>query len=302
MVMLEDISEAGYDISVYTEPKYLPQQLLDKIDNWTTYKPKYYGFDTVRLMLKCSKYQISPFILKDNYSYKTDDFSTLRKNDFTVWEVDYDYPFWNALKDTGLSISDKTSIGSFKLYHMYGAHPSFNMTEDFMPVDYLGNYEAMISQAKGSLKIVYEYLNQLKALGLYDSSEIYITADHGENYLYDSYRFVLLEKRKLINTSSPILLVKHAHSTWKGVHESKAPVSHTEMIASIINTIVPQNTAKYGQTLEDIGEMQERKRIFIFDRGDMPYVKVEINGDVLNPDNWTIVERISLEDKKRSNN
>ena len=299
--MLEDISNAGYDTSVYTDLKYIPQQVWDILYNWqqTEYKPKYYVWNTISLMSMCSKYQMAPFVLKNIYWYTTNDFKLLERNDnFIKWETENDYPFLRALVNTGLSVYDvKDSIGSFKLYHMYGVHPAYNFTENCIPTNDTEDYNSMISQAKGSLKVVYEYINQLKALELYDSSTVVITADHGENDLYNPYRVDSRMKVLQLNkTSSPILLVKQSNSTWHGIHESKAPASHTELIASIVNAAGSERAADYGRTLEEISETERNVRTFIFTRDDMPYVKAEIDGEALNPDDWTIVEQIGIMD------
>lgn len=290
--VLDDIYDAGYDIGLYTHVQYITGAVTDKLRNYTQYRQYCQIRPTMNLMLKCSKYQMAPFVCKNMYWYTTDEFETLSPDDeFTVWATYIDLPFWNALNNTGLSTEKHTDrAGSFKLYHMYGAHPPQHMTEDFVQTEDRTDYDSMISQAKGSMKIVFEYIRQIQALGLYDNTTIIITADHGENYLYNPNRVRSLEDLELNKTSNPILLVKNAGQTWEGVRLNSAPVSHTEIIASIIAAINPQAAAGYGSTLEDIEESAERERIFTSTGHNIPYVKVVINGDVLDPENWTIVE------------
>ena len=139
----------------------------------------------------------------------------------------------------------------------------------------------------------------MKKLDLYDRATIVITADHGENYLYDPLRKDFLADLELQETSNPILLFKNASDSWAGVRTSRAPVSHTEMIASIVQAANPseQAMAHYGQTLADIDETTDRTRTFIFTRVDLPYVKAEITGDILDMSNWSVIERIEAEDR-----
>lgn len=94
----------------------------------------------------------------------------------------------------------------------------------------------------------------------------------------------------LQTTSYPLLLVKDAGETREGLVQSKAPVSHTELIATIADAIGIQTAADYGQTLTQIEETARRERIFTYMRNDMPYVKSAINGDAGNPDDWSVVE------------
>ena len=107
------------------------------------------------------------------------------------------------------------SKGSYRFYHMYGAHNPYHMSEDCVWVNKDGD---MMSQSKGSMKIVFEYVEQLKSLGggdMYENATIIITADHGQNYTYDSNRAGILPYIGFDYTSSPILLVKNAGETRK---------------------------------------------------------------------------------------
>ena len=291
--MLDDIYDAGYDIGLYTHVQYITDTVTDKLCNYTQYKQRCLAWDTVNLMIKCSKYQMSPLGLKNKYWYTTDQIIGLAADDgFTRWITYDDLPFYTALTKTGINIDESfTGTGSFKFYHMCGAHMPYVITEDLAYTDSkTEDSSSMLSQAKGSMTIVLEYIEQLKALDMYDNTTIIITADHGENYLYDPSRVDDLDDLQLEKTSNPILLVKNANQTWDGIRKNSAPVSHTEVIASIISAINPQRAAGYGNTLEDIEESADRERIFTFNRDDLSYVKAAINGDVLDEESWTVIE------------
>ena len=295
--MLDDIYDAGYDIGLYTKAEYISNTIADKLCNYTQYQQDCRVWDTVILMMKCAKYQMAPFGLKSEYWYNTDQIIALAIDDgFTMWVTYNDLPFYTALSNTGLSI-DKTlaGTGSFKFYHLYGAHPTYHMTEDFVSTEEMTDYASMLSQAKGSMKIVFEYIRQLQTLGLYDNTTVIITADHGENYIYDPSRVSHLSELQLKNTSNPILLVKPANPTWDGIEQNTAPVSHTEVVASIAAAINPQAAVNYGSTLNDIEEADERARIFISTRKDLPFVKAVISGDVSEEENWTVVDTVPVD-------
>lgn len=296
--MLDDIYDAGYDIGLYTHVQYITDAVTDKLCNYTQYQQYCLVWDTVNLMIKCSKYQMAPFGLKSKYWYTTDQIIDLAADDgFTRWITYDDLPFYTALSKTGISINESfTGTGGFKFYHMCGAHMPYVITEDLTYADSeTADYASMLSQAKGSMKIVLEYIEQLKALDIYDNTTIIITADHGENYLYDPSRVDDLDDLKLEKTSNPILLVKNVNQTWDGVRKNSAPVSHTEVIAGIIAAINPQAAASYGNTLEDVEESADRERIFTFNRDDLSYVKAVINGNALDEDNWTVIETVPVD-------
>lgn len=286
--MLQDICESGFDAGVYTDLKYMGEGAADQLCNYVFCEQYCPVWDTVSQMLKCSKYQLAPFAFKNLYWYTTDEISALSRNDtYTRWITYNDVPFWEDLKKNGLDIDQNAgNQGSFRFYHMYGAHFPYVMSQDCTETEQTD----MVSQAKGSMKIVYEYISQLKALGLYDNATIIITADHGQNYTYDPMRTSHLADIGLNTTSYPILLVKNAKESGEGVKRSEAPVSHTEVIATIVNAVNPQIAENYGNTLDEIDENAKRERIFTYMRKDMPYVQSAINGHAGNPDDWTVKE------------
>lgn len=286
--MLQSINAAGYDVGVYTDLKYIGQNGTDQICNYVLSEQYCRIWDTVNQMMECSKYQTAPLCLKNLYWYTTDEIVALESTKtYKPWITYNDVPFWTDITGNGLTINSKAkNQGSFRFYHMYGAHEPYLMTENCTETE----DGQMLSQARGCMKIVYEYMNQLKALGLYDNATIIITADHGQNYTYDPLRADFLPDMGLQTTSYPILLVKNAKETRKGVSESKAPVSHTEVIATIVNAIGIKDKESYGRTLTEIGENEERERVFTYMRNDMPYVKSAINGEAGNPDDWSVLE------------
>ena len=305
--MLDDIADAGYAIDIYTDMKYITGANTGKLRNYVPYdRPACDTWDTVRMMDRCARYQMAPYMIKYRYWYTTDALQALSRNeghtkDWAVWATYNDHPFYNALTQTGLTSEKNAGYkGDFKFYHMYGAHPPYHLKEDLSTEteDRL-DYDGMISQAKGSLKVVFEYIRQLQSLdggGSYDNATIVITADHGHHSMYEPDVVNFRKGLQLGDTSTPILLVKKAHQTWEGVRENDAPVSHTEMIAEIMAAINPEAAADYGRTLDEVPETEERTRRFIYVREDLSYINVEIRGDARDPDNWTIIEKVPAKD------
>jgi len=65
----------------------------------------------------------------------------------------------------------------FAYIHLHGSHTPYVMNEKAEPAA-PGTSSAII-QTKGCFHIVYEYLDQLKQLGMYENSTIIIFGDHG---------------------------------------------------------------------------------------------------------------------------
>ena len=93
--------------------------------------------------------------------------------------------------------------------------------------------------------------------------------------------------------SCPIIFMKPSGSYGAKLTESKAPVSQEDILPTVMEVICG-NGEKYGRTLDDIGETEEREREFIFGRhSDIDFESYIINGDAMNIDNWTGPNAIS---------
>ena len=283
--LLQDISDRDYDIGVYTDAKYVTEDIMGIVDNYSNKIEQTCDLsDTFDFMLRCSRYKMAPFGIKNEYWYATSDMSKLITQT-NVHTADTDIPFYQELTGDGLRIEEYAqSVGAFRFYHLYGAHPPANMSEECTPSN---DIHDMIGQGKGCLKIIFEYLEQLKELGIYDNTTIIITADHGQNYLLD--RRSIDEYGLQNETSNPILFVKKSgQHNENGMIISDAPVSHSELAATVIEA-VGGNSAEYGMTFEEVPENAERERIMIYRRHyDIPYTKYVIRGNVRNVNSWSI--------------
>lgn len=272
---LQRINKNGYEIGIYTEPQYVSDEnhviinYVDQNHRDCDYKK------TTSLMKQCSQYQTVPFALKTEFWYQTSDLNGMvsKSNAFIGDNVG----FYNSLISRGLNTENTGETGAFRFYHLYGVH-DMNMTEDIA-------YGATdtFSEGRGVLKIVKEYLQQMKALDIYDSSTIIITADHGQNYLNTPER---LKERDLELTSNPILLVKKSGEN-SGLRISNAPVSHANFFASVLES-VGDKASQYGDSYDAIPENADVVREMIYYRtGDIPYVKYIINGNATDINSWS---------------
>ena len=281
---LNRIAEKGYDIGIYTGATYLADSAKTLTTNYSndsswTYEP----VETLKLMLKSSMYKMVPFALKLEFSYYSGDVFTLAKSD-TVWNIDNDIPFYNRLMRQGITVNEELS-SAFRFYHMRGPHAPFYLSED-MKYEPTGREATVSSQGRGSLKIVYEYLNQMKELGIYDEATIIITADHGQGYILDSDK----TSGKPDRTSRPIFIVKKPNEQGEAMRISNAPVSQAELIPTILEA-VGADGSDYGRTFEDISENEERERMYV-DVYSYFTVQYMINGDAADLESWDIKKAV----------
>lgn len=125
----------------------------------------------------------------------------------------------------------------------------------------------VMGESRRLIGIVREYMDQLRALGLYDNSTIIITADHGEHN--DSHPDM---------ASTPIFMVKRKGESKSALTLNNAPIYHEDFQATILELTGLYDKDKdeelFGTPVFDIPEDAVRTRYW-YDRGyDVSYPKV----------------------------
>lgn len=235
---LKNIKEYGYDINILTAAYYVEPFEKGIVDNIT--EDYYCTLDyekTVSQMSKCVRYRSAPFLVKPYYYYENYDLTNVI-HDTNVYLFGTDADFYGDLCENGLEV-DSVIGHQMQIYHLYGAHAPYYLTEDAQ-LNYNSN---PIAQWKGSLKIVYDYLEQLKKQGLYDSTSIIIMADHGLNR---SQRVAMDEWNiPVTDESNPIFFVKGKNQRQEQLMLDDIAVSHDDFFATVIKLIDEENS-NYG--------------------------------------------------------
>lgn len=277
---LEEIAARGTDVRVYTELNLMAEKLYRKLGNYEEALPVRYDMGrTFQTMMKTSLYKTAPFLMKPLYQYYTSDIKEMTYNE-TMWSIDNDKLFYDDLAANRLAVSGELE-SAFRFYHMRGPHAPFYLTED-LRYEPTGRSSTLESQGKGSLKVVYEYLEQLKALEKYDGATIIITADHGQGNILDTERFSGPPDR----TSRTIFLVKKPGEHHENMPVSEAPVSQAELFPTILDAFGLEY-ASYGRRFEDIpdGEHRVRQYVDIYGGNRIVY---SIDGHAADLDSWSI--------------
>lgn len=282
---LEEVAEKNYSIGIYTHVLYIGDSLKQYMINYSNDLSTYCTLtDVMELMNQCARYKLCPFGLKSLYWYSTDDIWRLKESNQMYPSEQME--FYNALTQEKLKIEEDDVEGAFRFFHLGGPHAPYTMND----VPELSEDADMISQGKGSLKIVYEYIRQMKELGIYDDATIIITADHGQNWSFNESQKHYIEEYGFDMTSNPILFVKKAEQkNENGMEISEAPVAQTDLPATVIKA-VQGDSGKYGRAFDEIDEDEKRERVFIFRNHlqDIPYSRYVIRGNVRDFNNWSL--------------
>ncbi len=151
-----------------------------------------------------------------------------------VYEVT-DPAFDARLREEGL---EATVERAFRLIHLTGMHPPYTMDAD---CQYQAQGVTAQEQMRGCLRLAEDYLEQLRALGVYDRSAVLILADHGTETVH-----------------RPLLLLKRPGDTGE-MAVNDAPVSYADLPATYVALLTG---AHAGTELWSIPQGQARTRLY----------------------------------------
>lgn len=303
------------------------------IDNCHAYYPMdYYNSDTeshvntemrrTRNLFMYSVFRCTPLVLQD-LVYDNGDYLSVRKDIFNKYNVQQNYKVLENLKN--MTTIDNSYPGGLFLFANETTHDITTM-KDYNPYT-LGRFEEnfVISDGKKELTIsdsyqagTYEclvaairelgnYLDYLRALGVYDHTRIIIVSDHGTDVrLFDKLRFDRYDMERF----NCLLMVKDFDSTgfttdWTFMTNADVP---TIAMENIVENPINPGTGKminsdlkkediyidYSPDFDGFGEARwnpdyNTGSSFTYD-DEAVWFKV-VNGDIFDKENWILVDK-----------
>lgn len=237
--LFADMQKSNCNVKLFTEFYYLDYCDKNSVDNLKM-EQKYVissrrGF--MECLYKFVSFYAMPQFLKQNfwlYSGEFNQYITLEDNTSNLYKLD-DAQFYQDFKEKG--ITTQNDKDTFVMYHLNGAHSPYVMDENAqaVPSDSIG----VDSQIRGIFKIIKEYMDELKAKEIYDSSTIIITADHGGIDLY----------------SNPAILVKERNANHDEMVVSDSKITFTNVNNTIASSTLKDSSA-YGENVFEVGDKQ----------------------------------------------
>ena len=305
----DDIVKQGYSLYVYTDTagpggtEYLSERATNirPLSETETHTESTFNQNAaVRKSYKMALYRNLPWQLKEPFWFFTDEVNRAafdveshdteikgdgRVGSTTLYVMD-DARYYQELRQQRLSVYDDGSKGQVHFIHLFGAHQPYTLDEN-------GQYKPnglsdVNSQCRGSLKMVSEYLRQMKELGVYDDATIIITADHG---LWEWDWHIETSEADGDMAGGPIMLVKPPttpEQSSQPCDTSDTRTGHIDYPATVI-AAVGGDTAKYGQTVFDEHD-PNRVRYYYWPTHDGTFDLViyeyAIDGNVSNRGAW----------------
>jgi len=251
-----------YIIDLYTSGDFVSQSA--PINNLITTK-FVLDKEMVNKFSTLAKFRMAPHYLK-RYYYKYDpnlQNSMIANKSIQMYRLD-DIQFYQDLKQ-GLKIAKNGN--RFNFYHLEGMHYPWVVDENMKPLK-TGEKGTAYKAALGKLKIVNEFMGQMKKLHLYDNAAIAILADHGYNYA--------LGRR-------PIFMIKQPNN-----HHERLTVSNRVTTVSDLLTIV---CARFGVSTNSENYIKEVRNFYLEDKNGN-FIKYAIQKGSHRQGAWNLIGRV----------
>lgn len=277
--LFKGLKAQDFSINVYTDDYYAYRDaaemvgFVDNISGFTDYTVKNKTGLCVDL-LKLSAYRYSPVVLKPALGISTDAFEQYVSYDteYPMYEL-RDDQVYAGLQENGLTVGAHDN--HFAFIHLWGIHPPYRLGED----------KTSLGATLGCLELVRLYVEELKALGLYENATIIITGDHPDPISDD----VPPDMPRLT-----ALFVKQAGKSGEPFRESDAQVGQlNNFIPSILSEAGASVDAALGECYWDVPEDENRTRYYHFpvnptsERGEYWVARFVISGNGRDFSNWT---------------
>lgn len=237
--LYNDLHNNGYNICLFTDSNVIfpPDGVIDnyettgeyEINNYPVFSQRIYKLVNFYLMPQCFK----------QYFWLTESAMNGLKAEGR-YNID-DYQFY-----TDLLAVDEFEVkyeNAFRFYHLNGIHKPWHINENVEYVKQGGTEQQVV---KGDIKIIYEYIDQLKKADVYEKSTIIILGDHGRH-----------EDGNI--ESNPAVLLKLPYETHKLAYNSN-PIHFRNIVASMAETFL-NDYSHYGPSVYDISEDSDVERL-----------------------------------------
>ncbi len=245
--IFNDLAEEDFLFDIYVADGYVPYELRKQAQNYEMAKISVSNnYTLVKRIYRLVTCRFAPDFVKQKYWMDGTEFLQLKtiENSENKAYSDKNLTFYQGLKDNGLKLSDDKR---FKFIHLAGTHYPYEIDSQVNPIPATSSPDQALDTAKGVLKIVEEYIDELKSQGVYKNSTIVLVADHG--FYLDGV------------LTNPLIMIKKSNVNTDFT-VSNAPVSHYDLHATIMDSLNLNTDEKYGKSMFDIKEGEQRNRLF----------------------------------------
>ena len=298
---LKLLNQNNYNVNIYTDDYYCYEDAR-AMEEYVANSSKISSLDVVEKpklswdMTRLSLFRNLPVAAKNTVgNISTPDFQKyiLYETESPKYESSDMKVIYEFFTQNPLTVYDGKN--NFTFLHISGCHLPNKYDENFDAVQKQDEWNALVAM-KQSFKIINLYLDQLKALGLYEDATIIITGDHGSLQNSDT-RLPTDESRP--NPILTALFVKESGASGTPLKTSSAPVMQADILPTILRSEGIADYGDFGRSVFEVSETEIRTRRYNFQSyqsgaGGYEVVEYEIVGRARDLGNWTIVDRYMI--------
>lgn len=269
--LFRELRTGKYNTGFYTEYGYVDRTQTEAIDNLSSggkmKATSQWGLS--KDILKMTAFKYMPHVLKPVFWMYSFELAQWRGGSGEESSAPYrlnDIQFYQTIKNNGLIIAGERP--AFRFIHLSGAHGPFVMDENMQRISHEEGSEK--KQGLGALRIVAEYVRQLKEMDLYNKADIFILADHGdEGYVQPNYE------------QNPLFMVKKAGEE-KSFSVSEIKLSYHDLSSMLVSAL------HNDLNIETQYETQGTRYFYSGAEGNNSYRIIEFasEGNAYDADDW----------------
>ena len=249
--LFRDLVASGDKVKLYTSYEYISMADVENIANVEPENNFVIGNDLKFSgeLYKLAAFYAMPMMYKEQFwlsdSAVFNKFAAAVDNEDPMFTEDD--PQMRTDYDTNGPVTAMMDEDLFVFYHMFGAHGPARMNEEGKKVPDSFTEEGRIAQIHGCFNIIFDYIDDLKKAGVYDTSTFIIMADHGGLELYQN----------------PAVLIKKPSETHDSIVTSDAPIIFQNIRATVAKSLLTaeEMTEDYGKAADEVTAEDNKERI-----------------------------------------
>jgi len=256
---LAELKAMGFDINVYTDD-YYGYENATHMRQWVSNTSGNIDYQIVKKnalsmdMIRVSLYRYLPFSMRESIG----EVSTTMYEQYVSYELEKPLfttdmkDVYNALTDGEFTFRDAKKGLSY--IHIAGCHLPNAYGPDFGEVKEEERYDSNVS-LKQSFAIISAYLEEMKRMGVYESSTILILGDHCS----------IGSDSKLPYKAHVTTLLAKPAGVGEGEMVTRATqISTNDVFATVLDAAGSDKAWDYGENIWEIPEDQNRSRTYYF--------------------------------------
>lgn len=295
--LLEQFANADYESSVVSLPNIVPgaSSMASHIRHGRHFKVY-----SAALFLDYGLFRAAPIFLKERIYNQGDWFvSLLATRDLPPDAHGLDILFLRALEERAQLADKPRSTGKFSFFHFSIPHSPWRVNETLEYDTSLSGPEGYERQARGALLLTKRIIETLQRMGIYESAEIVVMADHGTmsvppiSRLGPSSRGFHDVETKTQSSALALLLHKNPFSTFSGIQKNDAAL-YLKDLRCLLHAVSPTLQQECNEVRNAL-QGQPRQRLFLdydwrhedWDAQYMPpMTEYYISGHAYDPSAW----------------